>query len=143
MSEVDQLFERAEAEHGESVIREVMSILVSSRVGLEASELAVLLPAVNMPSVPALVSKTQPWRISEERLADAIRARYLWRESDRRLAHTRLADLHLQSADPSGDGTWTAATPRALSEIPWQLAQAHDHARLSRTLLSFPFLAAK
>jgi len=67
-----------------------------------------------------------------QRLTDGGRAR-----------HRVLAQYFHRLADPEGDCTWGADSPRGLSELPYHLTQAEEWDELTSTLTDFGFLENK
>ena len=149
---IDDLFELILARHEEDynrpgrekLVSDAMTLIWASRQGLEESALLDMLGEDGEKLPPAYWS---PLRIAaSEMLIDraglidfahdffrrAVEARYLDSPKAREAAHRRIAS-YMRSRGP---------TPRALEEVPWQLAEIEDWSELQALLTSRDWLPA-
>jgi len=76
-------------------------------------------------------------------LRQAVKKRYLDFEEAYLRAHTAIAAYFRRKADPGGKGEWTGGHGRALSELPYHLAEGGRLDELFEVLTDFRFLERK
>jgi tetratricopeptide (TPR) repeat protein len=146
-----ELFDRILARHEEDyeddrpgLVANAMSLLWAARRGLSTAELLDLLGAHGSPLPGAhwspfhlaiqasLVDRSGLLAFSHDHLRQAVAARYVPSEADRRRAHLRLATYFQRQ--PIG--------PRMVEELAWQTAEAGEWDGLTILLGFDPYLAA-
>jgi tetratricopeptide (TPR) repeat protein len=138
-NDIDDLFqrvlERMEEDFGKTTIREIMTLLWSSREGLTEHELLALAPLTR-----AQLSRTLfalEYQLTErhgligffhDHLRRAVERHYLSDTSTKLASHERLAEYFAEQPD----------TTRKAYEYPWQLRLAEDWASLKDWLTNIP-----
>lgn len=135
------VLKRYEADYGPGLVREAMSLIWASRRGLSEAELLDLLGSGGEPLPSAqwsplylaaeqsLIRRSGLIAFSHDYLRRAVGESYLSAPKQRETAHLRLAGYF----DPRRE------EPRALDELPWQLAEAASWKRLYRLLGDLAF----
>ncbi len=128
----ERVLERLENDFGREEVRKVMTALWASRAGLSESELLGITELTPLQWAPidlaleeALGRNKNQLVLDHEYLRQAVKARYLATDEQRRNAHSELADW-FQSCEG-----WHE---RKAEELPWQLAQSNRTECLRRTL---------
>jgi len=76
-------------------------------------------------------------------LRQAVKKRYLHLGEAHKKAHSAIAAYFRRKADPLGEGAWAGGHHRALSELPYHLAEAGRLDELFEVLTDFRFLERK
>ena len=126
------------------LVGEALSLLWAARRGLSEAELLQLLSTDDQPLPQAvwspfylaaqdsLVSRSELLGFFHDYLREAVRDTYLPAAEHQHAAHRRLADYFARQP----------LAPRSIDELPWQLTQAQEWARLRDLLVDLPFLSA-
>ena len=156
----EQVLTRLERDHGEWLIRDSLSLLACSRRGLLESELlellkredeAQLLRAIWAPAYRSLrFYLRSPGENHEgelgffhQQLQQAVEKRYLSSAESRLERHRKLAAFFRRKGDPQENSEWDGNYPRALAELPYQLAGGDEDGEYEKLLSTPSFLQAK
>ena len=151
---------RIEKEHGKEIISSALSLLYCSNGGLQEKEMLALLARsdeLNFPArawgaicrslhgflrVPGDVEDAT-YDFFHKSFASVVQTRYLMQRASIVNVHKRLAKYYFSLADPSGDASWTGATPRAISNLPYHLTQGKMWSELEMVLCDLSFCELK
>ena len=126
------------------LVGEALSLLWAARRGLSEAELLEMLGTAGQPLPQAvwspfylaaqdsLVSRSGFLGFFHDYLREAVRDTYLPSAEPQYTVHQRLANYFARQP----------LAPRSIDELPWQLAQAREWARLQDLLVDLPFLSA-
>lgn len=129
---------------GERLVRDFISYIAASRVGMSEKELAALIdPGDPRGNIAALEHLLRPYLMRRGELIDffhgqlkeAVADLYLSEESERIKAHRKLAGYF--------EIRWKTSDTHALSELPYHLKQGRMNSDLESILTSLAFIEAK
>jgi hypothetical protein len=147
--------ESLERAFGADQVREWCSYLCLGRVGMSSIELGELVgtgdrerdtavtPFIERGIRQYLQRRGGQLDFFHSQLRQAVKKRYLYLEEACRGAHIAIAAYFRQKADPLGEGDWAGGHDRALSELPYHLAEGGRLDDLFEVLTDFRFLEHK
>lgn len=147
--------ESLERAFGADQVREWCSYLCLGRVGMSSIELrelvaagdgegdASMVPLIERGIRQYLQRRGGQLDFFHSQLRQAVKKRYLDFEEAYLRAHTAIAAYFRRKADPGGKGEWTGGHGRALSELPYHLAEGGRLDELFEVLTDFRFLERK
>jgi len=147
--------ESLERAFGVEAVRLWSSYLCLGRVGMSSMELRELVVSTGAKqdgSVVPLIERGMRQYLQRRgpqldlfhsQLRQAIMKRYLYLGEAHQRTHAAIADYFRRKADPKGDGMWSGGHERALSELPYHLAEGGRLIELLEVLTDFRFVERK
>jgi len=147
--------ETLERAFGADQVREWCSYLSLGRVGMSSIELRELIATDSTEgerSVAPLIERGIRQYLQQRggqldffhsQLRQAVRKRYLHLDEAYQRAHIAIAAYFQRKADPLGERAWSGGDDRALSELPYHLAEGGRLDELFEVLTDFRFLERK
>lgn len=147
--------ESLERAFGADQVRDWCSYLCLGRVGMSSIELRELIatsdgeqaesaaPLIERGIRQYLQRRGGQLDFFHTQLRQAVEKRYLHLEEAHQRAHTVIAAYFRRTADPRGEKDWTGGHDRALSELPYHLAEGERLDELFEVLTDFRFLERK
>ena len=165
-STINKLFEevlvRLEYDHGKDTLKNVVSLIAISRLGLQEEEIQSLLRRKEMQenllpiavwariysSIQSLLRPSHGGSIVLEffhkEVIKAVHKRYLDFDQEHDIKiHKLLAEYYYAKADPSFDNSWSGNDIRSISELPYHLTKAKLWKALEKVLCNLTFIEKK
>jgi len=150
---LEEVLKRLESDHGQEVIQNICSLLVTSRGGFLEHELISMVPvegyrwAALMRSLSPFLKPTgDSGEISffHDSFKEATRKRYFLTKKSENKIHSMIADYFMNVADPHLDGSWLGGGDKhSVSELPYHLLCAERWSDLERVLTDLNFIELK
>eukprot|EP00004_Rigifila_ramosa_P002185 TRINITY_DN1225_c0_g1_i4.p1 TRINITY_DN1225_c0_g1~~TRINITY_DN1225_c0_g1_i4.p1 ORF type:complete len:1549 (-),score=321.95 TRINITY_DN1225_c0_g1_i4:386-5032(-) len=150
---LDTVLERLEDDHGKELVSVCMSLIATSRHGIQEHDLIKIITARGH-SLPAWLRLSRSLsavllRSSESlksfvfrEVVTAVNLRYLSQSSEQMAIHSALAELYLENADPTHDMTWATTDPYYMTHLPYH-ASLTSNVKLIEPLLTLSFVSTR
>ncbi len=147
--------ESLERAFGADQVRDWSSYLCLGRVGMSSIELRELIatsegerdqavaPLIERGIRQYLQRRGSQLDFFHSQLRQAVKKRYLHLEEAHKRGHIAIATYFRRAANPQDDGDWSGGYDRALSELPYHLAEGGRLDELFEVLTDFRFLERK